>query len=210
MTQLNLFDEFNEPKKKTKYELKKEAIPFSYEIRRIADNYIGRFCGTGHRPDKLGSYHKLEQSERVIVPQLVNYLQAFHSLFADSPEDKILVISGMAQGWDTWLALAALESGICHLMVSIPCIGQESPWPPKAQERHRFIVSQADQVVIVCENYDYDSMSLRNEYMVDESELVLAMWNGTRGGTGNCIDYCNEVGRPYINFWEQLAPIMKL
>ena len=32
-------------------------------------------------------------------------------------------------------------------------------------------------------------MQKRNEFMVDNSDLVVAVWNGTSGGTANCLAY---------------------
>lgn len=199
------------PKKETRYNLKKQEIPFLVSVRvPIApDRIIIRLSGTGHRPDKLGGYYKLEQSEGIVVPELVRYLQALHAEFATDPEDKILVISGMAQGWDTWLALAALDSGVCHLIAAVPCLGQESPWPAKAQAKYNDILARAHETHIVCESYDYDAMQLRNEYMVDNSDTILAMWNGTSGGTKNCLDYVPS-DKTVINFWSELAPLLRL
>ncbi len=39
-------------------------------------------------------------------------------------------------------------------------------------------------------------MQVRNEYMVDRADLVLALWNGTPGGTGNCVRYARTRGVP--------------
>ena len=35
-------------------------------------------------------------------------------------------------------------------------------------------------------------MNVRNHYMVDHSDRVLAVWDGSSGGTKNCIDYAKE------------------
>ena len=32
-------------------------------------------------------------------------------------------------------------------------------------------------------------MQLRNQYMVDQADYIVAAWDGTKGGTGNCVDY---------------------
>lgn len=35
------------------------------------------------------------------------------------------------------------------------------------------------------------------------SDLVLALWNGTAGGTANCIKYAEKVGKPIVNCWSR-------
>jgi uncharacterized phage-like protein YoqJ len=44
-------------------------------------------------------------------------------------------------------------------------------------------------------------MQVRNEWMVDSSDGVVALWNGTAGGTANCVRYAEKVGRPIDNLW---------
>ena len=39
--------------------------------------------------------------------------------------------------------------------------------------------------------------------MVDRSDSIVALWNGTSGGTKNCIDYAEKKGKPIINLWER-------
>ena len=34
--------------------------------------------------------------------------------------------------------------------------------------------------------------------MVDRSDFVLAFWNGTKGGTGNCVEYAKKQGKPVV------------
>ncbi len=47
------------------------------------------------------------------------------------------------------------------------------------------------QAAILCE--------LRNQYMVDSADVVIACWNGSPGGTKNCIKYAEKVGVPWVN-----------
>lgn len=41
-------------------------------------------------------------------------------------------------------------------------------------------------------------MQKRNEYMVDHSDKVIAVWDGSKSGTKNCIDYAKKVGKDII------------
>jgi uncharacterized phage-like protein YoqJ len=38
-------------------------------------------------------------------------------------------------------------------------------------------------------------MMLRNKYMVNNCDVLLALWNGTPGGTQKCVAYAESVNR---------------
>ena len=41
-------------------------------------------------------------------------------------------------------------------------------------------------------------MQKRNEYMVDLTDKVIAVWDGSKGGTGNCVRYAEKCGKEII------------
>lgn len=147
-------------------------------------------CATGHRPNKLGGYG-LEVKVRL------EYL-AFTWLDLHKPNK---AISGMALGWDQAFAKAAIKLNI-PLVAAIPFTGQEQAWPRSSQEEWKSIVDEAYEVVVVSSGgYATWKMQKRNEWMVDNSDLVLALWDGSSGGTGNCVKYANKVSKPIHNIW---------
>lgn len=147
-------------------------------------------CGTGHRPDKLGGYGDDVFSELVQL--------AIEGI--DHTVDR--VISGGALGWDQALAQATVYRGI-PLTLALPFTGFWSKWPKKSQDYLEYLVSEADKVVYVCdEGYAPWKMQERNKWMVDNSDQVLALWNGSDGGTANCLRYAEKAGKPVINLWE--------
>ena len=152
-------------------------------------------AGTGHRPDKLGGYgdevkHALD---RVATSWLASNRPAG-------------VISGMALGWDQALARAAISLGI-PLLAALPFKDQDCKWPARSREDFADILGKAMQVVVVSEGgYSAHKMQLRNEYMVDKCDSLLALWNGAPGGTANCVSYANRVGRPVTNLWSSFRP----
>ncbi|WP_188052008.1 hypothetical protein [Azospirillum sp. Sh1] len=46
-------------------------------------------------------------------------------------------------------------------------------------------------------------MNTRNEWMVDHSDRLLALWDGSQGGTANCVRYARGLGRPIDNLWSE-------
>ena len=48
------------------------------------------------------------------------------------------------------------------------------------------------------EEYKPWLMQKRNEYMVDLADKVIAVWDGSKGGTGNCVRYAEKCGKEII------------
>lgn len=149
------------------------------------------YCGTGHRPNKLGGY-----SDEVFN-NLVEVAHMF--LCAGQPAEK--VISGGALGWDQALARAAIDLGI-PTVLALPFRGYESKWPQESKDKLDILASKSKEVIFVCDDgYAPWKMQKRNEWMVDHADRVLALWDGSSGGTANCIAYANKVGKPITNLW---------
>jgi uncharacterized phage-like protein YoqJ len=164
------------------------------------NHQIGKVvCGTGHRPDKLGGYST--EAQNIVLST------AYHALDAHKPT---LLITGMAQGWDMMLACAALENQIPYL-AAVPFKGQELRWSKKDQKLYNHLLKHANKVVYVSESYKGPwIMQKRNEWMVDHSDIILALWDGEpKGGTYNCLKYAigkkaldkNE-SDDMVNYWK--------
>lgn len=146
-------------------------------------------CFTGHRPQKLGGYDETS-------PAITNIKKALLSEIVDAYNKGYRTfISGMALGVDIWAAelvigLRNIFFEDIELIAAIPFEGQEKAWPAKAVFRWKKIKKLADQVVIVSEGgYAAWKMQKRNSWMVDNSSLVIAVYDGSGGGTGNCVKY---------------------
>lgn len=150
--------------------------------------------GTGHRPNKLGGYSKKAFNHLVSIAE--------EWLKENKPSK---VISGMALGWDQALAQAAINCKI-PLIAAIPFKGQESAWPQESQYYYMRLLEKAENIHIISEGgYSPSKMQIRNEWMVDNSDLVLAMYDGTKGGTQNCIKYImSKHNKQYINLYNKL------
>lgn len=149
-------------------------------------------AGTGHRPDKLGGEY-----------DLVGPVTAYVSHQVDKHLDllkPVKVISGMALGFDMILALRAFEKGI-PVTAAIPFEGQESKWPPKSRALYHRILSNPLVTKWICAPGSYNPHKLqhRNRCMVDAATDLLACYDGSPGGTRNCVQYAFEVAeqRPF-------------
>jgi len=149
-------------------------------------------AGTGHRPDKLGGYGP-EVKQRT-------YDLALSELKRIRPD---VVISGMALGWDQALMEAALTLKI-EAHAYVPFKGQESKWPTASQRVYRILLGRAQKIVTVCEgDYAAWKMGVRNERMVRDCTHVLALWNGSSGGTAHMVMAAKRESKPIHNCWDK-------
>lgn len=151
---------------------------------------------TGHRPNKLFYDYNLKSS---FVKKIKEKIEKF--LEEKKPD---YVMSGMALGIDTLFALIALEKEI-PLIAAIPFEGQETVWPKESQDLYKKILDQCYEIKIVSEGgFSSDKMMKRNKWMVNNCDILIAVWNGSPGGTANCIRYARLIHKEifYINLRE--------
>ena len=148
-------------------------------------------CFTGHRPDKLpwGTDERdprclaLKQSMEQEIEGL--YLRGFRHF-----------ISGMARGADLYFAEAVLTLKEKYPDISlegaVPCQSQAGRWPEREQLRWRRLLDTCDLETMVQQNYDRWCMHRRDRYMVDRSAAILAVFDGTPGGTMYTLNYAMD------------------
>lgn len=153
-------------------------------------------AATGHRPNKLGGYGQ------PVLDKLIG--SAIRYLGEQKPE---MAITGMAQGWDTAWAIAALGLKI-PLLCAIPFEGQFSKWPIESQLLWSEIIGKANNVVFVYKG-EYAAWKLlaRNKWMVDHCDKICALWDGSSGGTAHCVAYARKKNKPIDNVWDDFAAV---
>ena len=156
---------------------------------------INTVCFTGHRPAKLGGYDPNPTSDWV-KQALRNAIQRAVRKGVKS------FISGGSLGVDQWAAEIVIEIKVdqtfhndtwddpIKLIIAQPFPGQSSKWPSESRRHYDKLLQKADKVIELY-NGEYASwkMQKRNEWMVDNSEAMIAVWDGSPGGTKSCLDY---------------------
>lgn len=145
-------------------------------------------CFTGHRPEKL------RQSEQEITALLETAISAAIN------DGFTTFITGMSRGVDLWAAEAVLRlrgaGQALRLVCASPFEGFEKSWPEEWRNRYRRVREQSDEVNYICPSYSRGCFQQRNEWMVDRSARVIAVYTGGRGGTKNTVDYAQTKGIP--------------
>lgn len=106
------------------------------------------------------------------------------------------VIQGMAAGVDLAAAKVAYKMGL-NYECAIPWQGHA----PRVADKHDYDMAKkfADKITYVDPAEDYPGpwvYQKRNEYMVDNAGLLIAVWDGSPGGTRNCVVYAQKKNMP--------------
>lgn len=151
---------------------------------------------TGHRPNKIGGYNNTHPLRIKIKEAIHDALTRAIVKFGDTHE--ITVITGGALGVDQDAARVAHALGL-PFIVAVPFLGQENMWPKDSQDKYKKMLSLAKEVKIVSEGgYTVNKMQIRNQWMVDNCDALVAVWDGTSGGTANCVRYAMSVDKPIV------------
>lgn len=150
---------------------------------------------TGHRPNKLGGY--------ALCPEHRKIRTHIHKFLTQQREEfgaDLKVISGCALGIDQFAMEVAQSLGI-PVIAAIPFDGFNSKWPLTSVRKLGMMLENCEDVQVVCEpGYAAWKLQKRNEWMVDEADLVVAYWDGSEGGTKNCIDHTKSRHRDLVVF----------
>lgn len=118
-------------------------------------------------------------------------------------------ISGLAIGADTDFANICLDlrdKKYHNITVegAIPCPNQDAKWTSNDKRKYQELLARLNKVTQVSDHYSAACFQKRNEYMIDHSDIIIAVWNGEqKGGTFNSICYARKTNKPitfiYLN-----------
>ena len=139
-------------------------------------------CFTGHR--KLNITEEL----KVVLSEVIdNAISDGYTEF----------YCGMAMGVDMCAAELLIQKMAdnpnIRLHAALPCPEQDIKWIESVKSRYEAILLSASSKTIISPFYTKTCMLTRNRFMVDNSERVIAVWNGSpRGGTAYTVRYAKK------------------
>lgn len=150
-------------------------------------------CFTGHRSQKLpwgfneedGRCQKMKEKLR---SEIVNAIERGYKTF----------ICGMAIGFDMICAETVLSLKEKYLDIkligALPCRNQDCKWAIKDRQRYRDLLKKLDGERCIYDEYiGAECMLERNRYMIKNSSLLIALFDGyTVGGTKSTVDYAKK------------------
>ena len=151
-------------------------------------------CFTGYRPQKLAYLREETGREyRELYDVLTEQIKAA----VDRGYDYF--ISGFAEGVDLMAAeivIALKRDGYeISLEAAMPAMNQTEGWEDLSRGIYYMLLDQADRRVCVDKTMNKYSCLRRDEYMVDQSDLVIAVFDGKKGGTAYTVNYARKKNR---------------
>jgi uncharacterized phage-like protein YoqJ len=174
---------------------------------------------TGHRPQKLGGYEPNPIQSKVISRLEGNISANVEKQTALGKQ--VVLVTGGALGVDQWAAEAGMRMGV-PFVVAAPFFDQAKMWPTSSKRVYENICMHADvalarhlmglihtdryrqaaydqytnRIIVSDGEYAGWKMQRRNEFMVDLADGLIAVWDGTAGGTANCVRYASKINTP--------------
>jgi uncharacterized phage-like protein YoqJ len=111
-------------------------------------------------------------------------------------------ISGMGMGIGLICAEVVLElkaeyKGIT-LEAAIPFKGQDFLWPQNYRNRYRAVLERCDGIHVVNEVRTDDCFERRDRCMVDNSDILLVVWDGQKDDVDNILRYAKKYGKEAV------------
>ena len=148
---------------------------------------------TGHRELKL-PWHNDETDLRCIrlKEKIADAVEAvYHSGIRH-------YICGMANGCDMYFCEAVIGLRASHEDITIEAVipweGQANGWSAELKRRYAKLIEECDYFTLVQKEYTPDCLMRRNRYLVDNSSVLIAAFNGNTGGTMNTMLYAMRQG----------------
>lgn len=139
---------------------------------------------TGNRPSKI-AFAKDEESE-----EFKKFYQILKNEILTLINRKIKVFyTGMSMGVDLWCAEIVIElkkeNPKLKLIGVLPFYNQCDTFSDDWKERHKTVFDNLDMCSCITIKEDKNSMRIRNQYMVDNADILLAVHSGNnvRSGT---------------------------
>lgn len=117
--------------------------------------------------------------------------------------------TGGAIGFDTMAARKLIGFRISHrdvkIIVAVPCKDQDARWTDAQKDNYAFILSNADEIVFVSEEYTKDCMRKRNEYLADVCDVLIAYSGRSSSGSAQTIRMAESRGKTVYNLYPSVA-----
>ena len=148
-----------------------------------------RVAVTGHRPQFL-------------TPNQQTWAQGELDRLAVKLRDRHgtkVAITGAALGSDTWWARSAVRADL-DVWAYIPFLDQAAKWADEDKVTWRALLGVATRTLILGAGYNVGLLHSRNDFMLRDADLVIAVWDPTKttGGTASAVSKARAAGKTLV------------
>lgn len=152
---------------------------------RKTEVFMKKACVTGHR-NINNTQINCKAVNKLIDLAINNGIEQF--------------LVGMSRGADFRFAEVLSERKLNWVAV-IPCLEQTILWTTEDRNHHLHLLKFPSDMIILTDFYKQGVMQARNKYMVDNSELLLAIYDDSeKGGTAHTVKSAIEQNKLIYQF----------
>ena len=86
-----------------------------------------------------------------------------------------------------------------RLICVIPYENRAGRWPERGRERYFRLLEQASEEVLISRRYTRDCYERQNRYIVDQANVLLAVYNGSsKGGAARTLEYAGSRAKEIV------------
>ncbi len=116
---------------------------------------------------------------------------------------------GGAVGFDTYAAKAVILFRVKHpdvrLVLMLPCADQSEGWSAAQRAAYDYILSEADEAVILSEAYHRGCMQRRNRALVEHADMLICYVGREGSGSAQTMHLAEKKGIPIYNLFPHIG-----
>ncbi|MBQ6594761.1 MAG: DUF1273 family protein [Clostridia bacterium] len=162
-------------------------------VRRLPSPHAGRVAFTGYRPQKMPfGFDETDGRCLEFKRRLYSTIECLiHQGYGH-------FISGGALGMDMYAAEAVIALKYTYPQITLEMVSpfddQAAKWEPQYRSRREMLFDSADVITATGHAYTRSAMFIRNRYLVNNADILLAAYDGQSGGTQMTVQYARRMG----------------
>ena len=121
--------------------------------------------------------------------------------------------SGGAVGFDTLAARSVIRFRLNHpdvkLVLLLPCVNQDEGWSFRQKQSYEFMLSSANEIEYVSEEYTDSCMRERNFLLANRADILIAYVGHSRSGSAQTVRMADSMGKTVYNLYKALESEMQ-
>lgn len=122
-------------------------------------------------------------------------------------------ITGGAIGFDTLAAKEVIRFRMNHsdvrLVLALPCIEQDAKWNSAQKNAYSFTLAVADEVIYTSEVYTKNCMAIRNKYLADKADLLIAYVGRSNSGAAQTVRMAESMNKRIYNLYPTVVKTLR-
>ena len=116
--------------------------------------------------------------------------------------------SGGAIGFDIIAAREVLRFRMLHpdvrLIMLLPCIDQDLYWNKQQKENYGFVLSEADEVIYISDEYTPSCIKERNKRLAESADIMICYLYHRASGAGQTVAMAARLNKEIYNLYGAL------